>query len=176
MRRALGMSLLSVSALSVALLAAGACGGDDDAGGGAGGEAEVADGTIGEPAEIGDLTVTVSAISFDAAVSDDPPNVARVKVDVQTENTSDEDQDPVDFNIFCDNSDESGGYYDDSTYVPTEPIPAGDALEGELFLGVPEDCENPTIHASLTGVVPADGGPSHVAYPLPDDVVDQITG
>lgn len=129
--------------------------------------------TIGQRAKVGSLTALVRSIEFSDAINDDgTDNVARIAVDLRVENRSKRRAEPLDVNVACINTDESGGWYADSTFGLNKAFPAKSYREGTLYLGVPAECAKPRVRISQTGLTV--GRPPTADVAVPATVLAQI--
>lgn len=130
------------------------------------------DAEIGQPAKLGDVTVTVSDIALESAEgAPGTDDEAILRVQLRAENHGDEQVEGVEVAVLCADGAE-GGWYADSTFDMYEPLPPGTFREGVLELGVPIGCEDPVVRAeSYVAVVYDDVEPPAAIWAVPDGVL-----
>ncbi|MFZ6005452.1 MAG: hypothetical protein ACOYXM_16135 [Actinomycetota bacterium] len=126
-------------------------------------------GEIGEPADLGGgVSVLVSSIEYHDDVEDNgTDDDYRIAVQVRAENRGDEDSTVPDANVGCSNTDETSGWYVDSTFELSSELPPDTFEEGELILGVPAGCQDPVVRFEALGIVIGDDALPAVDYAVP---------
>lgn len=134
-------------------------------------------GTLDTDVSFGGVTVRVYRIT---SFAQSPLGVPRVEATLRSENLSGNVQRTPDVWLTCDESANTGDWYQGSTWEPNSPLPVNAVTEGTVVVGFPlkgENPEYPVVRCTTPRLVVTITGTREtatrvVAYPIDAAVID----